>query len=98
MQCGGLHAVLDLIFSKIEDTWLLAYSLKILADVAHGPEARSVLASYPDTLHYLLALLGEDRPMVTRCAAMALVPLTRIYTVCLNKRIYSVGLSKKRQS
>ncbi|KAF6212115.1 hypothetical protein GE061_012636 [Apolygus lucorum] len=81
VDLGGLQCALDIIFNRMADMWLIAHCLKILADLAHGEEAREVLLDQPYTLHFLLMLLNTDgRPVITRYAARAITPLTRVYT------------------
>uniref|UniRef100_A0A0A9Z097 Armadillo repeat-containing protein 4 n=1 Tax=Lygus hesperus TaxID=30085 RepID=A0A0A9Z097_LYGHE len=80
VQLGGLQCVLDIIFTQLVDMWLIAYCLKILGDVAHSEDAHEVLLAQPHTLHFLLILLNDGRPMITRYAARAIIPLTRVYT------------------
>lgn len=70
--------MMSLIFTTATDSHLLAECLKVLSDVAHCPEGVDFLtARYSELLPYLMSLLKEDDPLLIKCAARALAPLTR---------------------
>ncbi|BES99569.1 ARM [Nesidiocoris tenuis] len=75
---GALASMMSLIFTTATDSHLLAECLKVLSDVAHCPEGVDFLtARYSELLPYLMSLLKEDDPLLIKCAARALAPLTR---------------------